>query len=71
MKELLNDIIRQSLLSDKQFASELGLTPPQLSRFKKTKHVDVDKLKKYSVAFGVTEIRGNVNGSEVNITFKK
>lgn len=67
---LFEDLIRQTGKTVYQIAIELTKHPNQIYRWKKSKTLDLDTLKKVCRHFGITELNGTEHGCNVKIEIK-
>ena len=67
MKELINNLIEKSGLNSMEFAKELGISPAQLSNYKKTRHVNVEKISNWAKLLKIDSIEYYSKGVYVQI----
>lgn len=67
MKELLNDLIRQSGLNNNDFAIAVGTSASYLSQRKRQKSIDIHLLIKWAQMFDIKEINSYDNFGNVKI----
>lgn len=70
MKELINDLISKSGLSGQEFARAVGVSPTQLSMFKRTRHINVEKITNWAKALNINTIEYYSKGIYVKIVLK-
>lgn len=70
MKELINDLIKKSGLSNQDFARAIGISPTQLSMFKRTRHVNVEKIANWAKALNIQTVEYSSKSAYVKIVLK-
>ena len=56
MKELINNLIQQTGLNNKQFAEAVGTSNSYLSQQKNLKYINIEKLKTWMKAFNINSL---------------
>jgi len=70
MKELINDLIQKSGLSNEEFAKAIGISPTHLSNKKNLRHVNVKTLVSWCRIVKVWSIESNKDDHYVKINVK-
>lgn len=70
MKELINDLIKKSGLSNEDFAKAIGISPTHLSNKKNLRHVNVKTLVSWCRIVKVWSIESNKDDNHVKINVK-
>lgn len=70
MKELINDLIQKSGLSNNDFAHAVGISPSQLSMFKRTRNINVEKIANWGKCLNIDYVEYFSKGVYVKIVLK-
>lgn len=70
MKELIQDLINRSGLSNEKFALEVGTSPSYLSQQKRQKNINYHLLIKWAKMFNISEIEGISKEHSIKIILK-
>jgi transcriptional regulator with XRE-family HTH domain len=67
MKELINDLIERSGLTNEQFAEAVGISASNLSKQKNVRRIDHEKLIKWAKSLGIGYFEAWVKGDHIMI----
>lgn len=70
MKELINNLIFRTGLSNKSFAEAVSTSASYLSQQKRQKNINHDLLIKWAKVFDIEEITGKTKTYEIKIIIK-
>jgi len=67
MKELINDLIKRSGLTNEQFAEAVGVSASNLSQQKNVRRIDHEKLIKWAKTLGISFFEAWIKGDHITI----
>ena len=67
MKELINDLIERSGLTNESFAEAIGLSPSNLSQQKNVRHINHEKLISWAKTLDIGFFEAWIKGTHITI----